>query len=69
MIYRPGVLAFDDGNLIRRHDSLTFPHHFKESMRYVAGGFYQQTDYRNYSLQRTEELLANGVVIDLGRPK
>jgi len=69
MIYRPGVLVFDDGNLIRRHDSLTFPHHFKESMRYVAGGFYQQTDYRNYSLQRTEELLANGVVIDLGRPK
>ena len=69
MIYRPGVLVFDDGNLIRRHDSLTFPHHFKESIRYVAGGFYQQTDYRNYSLQRTEELLANGVVIDLGRPK
>ena len=69
MIYRPGVLVFDDGNLLRRHDSLTFPHHFKESLRYVAGGFYQQTDYRNYSLQRTEELLANGVVIDLGRPK
>ena len=69
MIYRPGVLVFDDGNLVRRHDSLTFPHHFKESMRYVAGGYYQQTDYRNYSLQRTEELLANGVVIDLGRPQ
>ena len=69
MIYRPGVLAFDDGNLVRRHDSLTFPHHFKESMRYVAGGFYQQTDYQTYSQKRTEELLAAGVVIDLGRPK
>jgi len=69
MIYRPGVLVFDDGNLLRRHDSLTFPHHFKESMRYVAGGYYQQTDYRSYSQQRTEELLANGVDIDLGRPK
>ncbi len=69
MIYRPGVLVFDDGNLVRRHDSLAFPHHFKESMRYVAGGYYQQTDYHNYSLQRTEELLANGVVIDLGRPQ
>lgn len=68
MIYRPGVLAFDDGNLVRRHDSLTFPHHFKESMRYVAGKHYQQTDYRNYSLQRTESLLEAGVVIDLGRP-
>jgi thioredoxin-related protein len=69
MIYRPGVLVFDDGNLIRRHDSLTFPHHFKESLRYVAGGFYRQTDYRSYSEQRTEELLSSGVTIDLGRPR
>jgi len=69
MIYRPGVLVFDDGNLLRRHDSLTFPHHFKESMRYVAGGYYQQTDYHSYSQRRTEELLANGVDIDLGRPR
>ena len=68
MIYRPGVLAFDNGTLVRRHDSLTFPHHFKESMRFVAGGFYQQTDYRTYSQQRTEELLEAGVDIDLGRP-
>jgi thioredoxin-related protein len=71
MIYRPGVLVFDEGQLIRRHDSLTYPHHFKESMRFVAGDYYQQTDYRNYSLKRTEELLANGIDIDfsLGRPK
>ena len=69
MIYRPGVLVFDDGNLLRRHDSLTFPHHFKESMRYVAGGYYQQMDYQSYSQQRTEELLAAGVDIDLGRPE
>ena len=69
MIYRPGVLVFDDGYLVRRHDSLTYPHHFKESLRYVAGGYYQQTDYRSYSLKRTEELLSDGVNIDLGRPQ
>ena len=69
MIYRPGVLIFDEGALLRRHDSLTFPHHFKESLRYVAGGFYQQIDYQTYSQRRTEELLASGVTIDLGRPK
>lgn len=68
MFYRPGVLAFNEGMLLRRHDSLTFPHHFKESMRYVAGGFYRETDYGSYSQKRTEELLAAGVVIDLGRP-
>jgi len=69
VVYRPGVLAFDDGNLVRRHDSLTFPHHFKESMRFVAGGFHKQTDYRTYSQNRTEELLEAGIDIDLGRPK
>lgn len=69
MIYRPGILVFDQGQLLRRHDSLTFPHHFKESMRFVAGGFYKKQDYQTYSEQRTEELLAKGVTIDLGRPK
>ena len=39
----------------------------KESLRYVAGGHYQQTDYHSYSRQRTEELLEVGVTIDLGR--
>ncbi len=69
MFYRPGVLAFNEGELIRRHDSLTFPHHFKESMRFTAGGFYKKQDYRSYSEQRTEELLSQGITIDLGRPK
>jgi hypothetical protein len=67
--YRPGILAFEDGNLLRRNDSLVFPHHFKESMRYVAGGYYKDMGYQTYSAQRTEELLSNGVDIDLGRPK
>ena len=69
IIYRPGVLLFEEGNLLRRHDSLTFPHHFKESLRYVGGGYYKETDYRSYSLQRTEDLLEAGVTIDLGPPQ
>jgi thioredoxin-related protein len=69
MIYRPGVLLFEDGNLLRRHDSLTFPHHFSESLRYVGRGIYQQTDYRSYTQQYREELLEAGVDIDLGRPR
>lgn len=68
VVYRPGVLAFDDGMLVRRHDNLLFPFHFKESMRYVAGGYHRQTDYRTYADRRIEELLEAGVVIDLGRP-
>lgn len=69
VIYRPGVLLFEDGNLLRRHDSLTFPHHFMESLRYVGRGHYRQTDYRSYTRQFREELLESGVNIDLGRPQ
>jgi thioredoxin-related protein len=69
MIYRPGVLVFDDGILVRRHNNLIYPFYFKEIMRYVAGGFYKKTDFWTYLEQRTEELLAAGVTIDVGRPK
>jgi thioredoxin-related protein len=67
MIYRPGVLLFDQGELVRRYDSLLFHHHFKEGFRYVSGGYYKTQDYRAYSEARTEALLAQGVNIDLGR--
>ncbi len=67
MIYRPGVLLFDNKTLVRRYDSLLFPHHFKEGFRYVSGGYYKTQDYRTYSEARTEELLAQGVNVDLGR--
>jgi thioredoxin-related protein len=69
MIYRPGVLLFDDGLLLRRADSLLFPYHFKEYLRYVAGGYYKRVDWRTYSDRRTEELLEAGIDIDLGRPR
>ncbi len=68
-VYSTPALIFEEGELLRRHNSLTFPHHFKESLRYVAGGYYTQTDYSSYSQRRTEELLEAGVTIDLGRPR
>ena len=69
MIYRPGVLLFDDGALIARSDSLIYPFHFKEMLRYVAGGYYREIDQRSYSRQRREELLEAGVDIYLGPPE
>ena len=65
MFYRPGVLLFDQGELIRRHDSLPFTHHFKESMLYVSGGSYKNEEYGDFSERRTEELLAAGININL----
>lgn len=65
MTYRPGVLVFDEGKLLRRVDSLLFSHHFKEGMRYIGGGYYKTQPYDEYSEKRTEELLAAGIDINL----
>ena len=64
MSFRPGVLVFDGGELVRRYDSLNYTFHFSEGLRYVAGGYYKDEVYRSYSLRRREELLAAGVDID-----
>lgn len=65
VIYRPGILIFDEGKLLRRYDSLLFSYHFKEGLRYIAGGYYKKEPYRDYSRKRREELLAAGVDINL----
>ena len=65
MTHRPGVAIYDDGQLVRRADSLLYSYHFKEGLRYIAGDYYKQEDYRSYSQRRREELLAAGVTIDL----
>jgi thioredoxin-related protein len=67
MSFRPGVLIFDEGELVRRNDSLVYSFHFKEGLRYISGGYYKTKDYRSYSRQRREELLAEGVDINLAR--
>jgi len=67
MNYRPGVVLFADGKLLRRYDSLLFRHHFKEGFRWISSGSYRNEDYPTYSARRTEELLAAGEDIDLSR--
>jgi len=64
MSFRPGVLIFDDGELVRRHDSLIYSFHFKEGLRYISGGYYKSQRYREYSRTRREALLASGVDIN-----
>ena len=65
MTYRPGVAIYNEGQLMRRNDSLSYSYHFKEGLRYIAGGHYKQENYRGYSQRRREELLAAGVTINL----
>jgi len=67
MTYRPGVVMYADGELLRRYDSLLFTHHFKEGFRWISSGSYKHEDYQAYSERRTEELLSAGTDINLGR--
>ena len=65
MTFRPGMLAFDKGELITRYDSLLYSYHFREGLRYVADGYYKKEDRDTYSARRLEELLSAGVSINL----
>jgi len=67
MTYRPGVVLYADGKLLRRYDSLVYRHHFKEGLRWIGSGSYKQESYASYSARRTEELLEAGIDIDLSR--
>ena len=67
MTYRPGIVMYADGKLLRRYDSLLFNYHFKEGFRWIGSGAYKTEDYSTYSNRRIEEQLEAGVNINLGR--
>ena len=64
--YRPGILLYNEGDLISTVDALLYNFHFKELLRYVSGKHYQE--YNGYLLYlgiRQKELLNQGVNIDI----
>lgn len=63
--YRPGTVLFYDGVEITRADGRLYHFHYKELLRYVSAGFYQQyPTYLNYLGVRQKQLLEAGVDID-----
>lgn len=69
LTYRPGIVLFDKGKEVRRIDGLLYSFHFEEVLRYVAERHYEQypTDFYEYLGVRTQELLKQGINIDLSR--
>ncbi len=67
MTYRPGVMLFDGGQLIRRHDSLLNTFHFTESLRYVGSGAHKTLAYGEFRDRHREALLSKGIDIDLAK--
>ena len=66
--YRPAVLLYDNKKLISTVDALLYPFHFKELLRYVSGKHYvtYPKSYLDYLRVRQDELLKQGINIDLG---
>lgn len=66
--YRPDIILFDKGREITRIDGLLYKFHFQEVLRYVSGGSYQEfKTYNAYPVERQEELLEQGIDIDISK--
>jgi len=67
VIYRPGVVAFDEGREVAHTDGRLYHFHMKEFLRYVSGKYYQRYDrFGLYLVDRQSELLKSGVNINFG---
>lgn len=65
VIYRPGIVLFDEGKERARMDGMQYHFHFSELLRYVSGRHYRKYSRFNlYNADRREELLRQGAVID-----
>jgi thioredoxin-related protein len=65
LVYRPGVVLFNEGKQRMRMDGMQYHYHFKELFRYVSGRYYREyATFPSYNAARREELLQQGVVID-----
>jgi thioredoxin-related protein len=65
VIYRPGMVFFNEGKERMRMDGMQYHYHLKEISRYVSGRHYREhATFPSYNAARREELLQQGVVID-----
>lgn len=65
VVYRPGVVFFNEGKERMRMDGVQYHFHFKELLRYVSGRHYRKhATFSSYNAARREELLQQGAVID-----
>lgn len=65
--YRPGILLYDNQNLISTIDALLFPFHFKELLRYVSEKHYinYPNSYLDYLKVRQDDLIKSGETINI----
>ena len=63
--YRPGVVLFDNNKEEERIDGFLYTYHFATILRYIANKYYLDMPFREFSKLRREELLNQGIDINL----
>ena len=65
VVYRPGIVLFNEGRERARMDGMHYHFHFSELLRYVGGRHYREHEmFSSSTAARREERLQQGVVID-----
>jgi len=64
--YRPGMALYNNGKLVSVVNGRLYHFHFKETLRYVSGRYFEKYDsFSQYLQARQKELLSQGIDIDL----
>ncbi len=65
VVYRPGIVLFNEGKERARMDGMLYRFHFRELLRYVSGQYYEEYPSKSaYNAARRQELLEQGATID-----
>ena len=65
LVYRPGIVLFNEGKERARMDGMLYRFHFKELLRYVNGQYYNEYPSKSaYNAARRQELTEQGINID-----
>ncbi len=69
LVYRPGILLFDEGREIVRVESMLFPFHFEHFLRYgLNKNYLKYSRYGELMRARQEILFAQGIDTNVGKP-
>jgi thioredoxin-related protein len=68
LVSRPGIVLFDRGKEITRIESMLYPYHFQEVLRYVGERWYEKypKSFFDYLAVRSAELRARGEDVNIG---
>jgi hypothetical protein len=70
MTYRPGLVMFDQGKEVSRVESMLYPFHFGNAILMALDGNHLKfASYLDLSRKRQQELLSQGIDINVGKPE